>query len=147
MSFMPHWSPMYFFFLFFEISSPMWPKRGFWYHICLTLQITLLSKILVENMLKKHQVYNMAYVKDFMACWYGIPIISYHQVIHLLLQLDFGIMWHFNGCVILHAKKLKDLLEYFIWFNFFPLPCLRRNCNLQDVISFQTFNNAPLSLA
>jgi hypothetical protein len=27
LSFMPSWSPVYFFFLFFEISSPMWPNR------------------------------------------------------------------------------------------------------------------------
>jgi hypothetical protein len=38
-------------------------------------------------------------------------------------------------------------LRYLIWFNFFPFPCLRRNCNLQDLISFQTFDNAPPSLA
>jgi hypothetical protein len=25
-------------------------------------------------------------------------------------------------------------LKYLIWFNFSPLPCLRRNCNLQDLI-------------
>ncbi len=146
LSFMPHWSPMYLFFLVFWNWVPMWPNSGFWYHLYLTLQITLVSKNLVEDMLKKHKVYNMAYIKDFMACWYGIPIISNHQVIHLL-QLDFGIMWHFNGCVILHAKKLKDLLEILYLVQFLSTSMLKKNCNLQGVISFQTFNNAPLSLA
>jgi hypothetical protein len=28
LSFMPRWSPVYFFPLFFEISSPMWPNKG-----------------------------------------------------------------------------------------------------------------------
>jgi hypothetical protein len=28
LSFIPRWSPVYFLFLFFEISCPMWPNRG-----------------------------------------------------------------------------------------------------------------------
>ncbi len=43
LSFMPHWSPVYFFFLFLKISSPVWPNRGFWCRLRLTLRITLLS--------------------------------------------------------------------------------------------------------
>jgi hypothetical protein len=35
----PHWSPVYF--LLFEISSPMWPNRGFRCCLFLTLRITL----------------------------------------------------------------------------------------------------------
>jgi hypothetical protein len=41
LSFMPPWSPVYFFSLFFEISSPLWPNRGFWCRLFLTLRITL----------------------------------------------------------------------------------------------------------
>jgi hypothetical protein len=46
---MPRWSPVYFFFLFFEMSSPMWPnrtKQGFQGRLCLTLRIILLARIL-----------------------------------------------------------------------------------------------------
>jgi hypothetical protein len=43
LSFMPRRSPVYFLFLFFEISSPMWPNRGFRCRLWLTLRITLLS--------------------------------------------------------------------------------------------------------
>ncbi len=42
LSFMPPWSPVYFFLLFFEISSPLWPNRGFRCRLCLTLWIILL---------------------------------------------------------------------------------------------------------
>jgi len=41
LSFMPGWSPVNFFFPFFEISSPMWPNRGFQCRLFLTLRITL----------------------------------------------------------------------------------------------------------
>jgi len=41
LSFMPSWSPVYFFFLFFEII-PYVTKQGFQCRLCLTLQITLL---------------------------------------------------------------------------------------------------------
>ncbi len=41
LSFMPPWSPVYFFSLFFEIPSPIWPNWGFWCHLFLTLRITL----------------------------------------------------------------------------------------------------------
>jgi hypothetical protein len=44
LSFMPPWSPVYSCFLFFEISSPMWPNRGFRWPLGLTLRITLISK-------------------------------------------------------------------------------------------------------
>jgi hypothetical protein len=43
LSFMPRRSSVYVFFLFFEISSPMWPNRGFRCRLCLTLRISLLS--------------------------------------------------------------------------------------------------------
>jgi hypothetical protein len=39
-SFMPHWRPVdLFIFLFFEISSPMWPNRGLRCRLFLTLRI------------------------------------------------------------------------------------------------------------
>jgi hypothetical protein len=46
---MPRWSPVYFFFVFFDISSLMWPnrtKQGFQCRLCLTLRMTLLARIL-----------------------------------------------------------------------------------------------------
>jgi hypothetical protein len=44
LSFMPPWSPVYVCFVFFEISSPMWPNRRFQCHLFLTLRITSLSQ-------------------------------------------------------------------------------------------------------
>ncbi len=41
-SFVPCWSPVYYFLLSFEISSPMWPYPGFRCHFFLPLPINLL---------------------------------------------------------------------------------------------------------
>jgi hypothetical protein len=41
LSFMAGWSPVTFFSPFFDISSPMWPHRGFQCRLFLTLRITL----------------------------------------------------------------------------------------------------------
>ncbi len=56
LSFMPSWSLVYLFFFlpFFEISCPMWPNRGFQYHLCLTLWITFLINDFMQ-LFKKYE--------------------------------------------------------------------------------------------
>ncbi len=44
------WVSVYFLFLLFEISSPMWPNTGFGCRLCLTLHITLLRAVALVRM-------------------------------------------------------------------------------------------------
>ncbi len=141
------WKLVYFFFLFFEMASPMWRNRG----VPMLYLLDFMDNFTITKSCKKHGEQASSIQYGICQKFHGLTIWnSNHFIIfiHLLLQFDFGIKWHFNGFVILHENKLKDIsLRYLIWFNFFPFPCLRRNCNLQDLISFQTFDNAPPSLA
>ncbi len=50
LSFMTPWSPVYSFSLFCEISSPMWPNRGFQCRLFLTLQILCIIFLLMISL-------------------------------------------------------------------------------------------------
>ncbi len=133
-SIMPCWRLMYFFFLFFEIASPMGPNKG----VPMLSLLDFMDNFTIVKSCRKHGEQASGIQYGICQKIHGFWIWNSNHLIifiHLLLQLDFGIKWHFNGFVILHANKLKDRsLKYLIWFNFSPLPCLRRNCNLQDLI-------------
>jgi hypothetical protein len=50
LSFILPWSSLYFFSLFFEISSPMWPNRGFRCRLFLTLRIILSNTVHIQSL-------------------------------------------------------------------------------------------------